>query len=108
VCAELAAVEEVAWQNYVGKRKAPRTVKAGPGFADPDYDLSIEWKQTHDRLLGAEAKLRLGIAYAKAGKKDDALKTLGEVKAGGGLSDLAKYWTILINHPTGAAGFPAK
>jgi tetratricopeptide (TPR) repeat protein len=55
-----------------------------------------------------EAKLRLGIAYAKAGKKDDALKTLGEVKAGGGLSDLAKYWTILINHPTGAAGFPAK
>jgi multimeric flavodoxin WrbA len=56
VSAELAAVEEVAWNNYAGARKAPRTVKAGPGFADPDYDLSIEWKQTRDRLLAAEAR----------------------------------------------------
>lgn len=53
---ELARVEEVAWQAYQGTRKAPRTVKAGPGFADPDYDLSIEWKQAHDRLLAAEAR----------------------------------------------------
>ncbi|MEK0397257.1 hypothetical protein WNX13_09600, partial [Lactobacillus delbrueckii] len=43
VSRELAAVEEVAWQAYKDKRKAPRTEKAGPGFADPDYDLSIEW-----------------------------------------------------------------
>jgi len=56
VAGELAKVEEIAWQAYQDKRKAPRTVKAGPGFADPDYDLSIEWKQTHDRLLAAEAK----------------------------------------------------
>ncbi|MFL6672533.1 MAG: flavodoxin family protein [Massilia sp.] len=56
VGAELAAVEEVAWHNYVDKHKAPRTVKAGPGFADPDYDLSIEWKATRDRLLAAEAR----------------------------------------------------
>jgi multimeric flavodoxin WrbA len=56
VAGELAALEEVAWNNYVGKRKAPRTVKAGPGFADPDYDLSIEWKETRDRLLAAEAR----------------------------------------------------
>ena len=56
VAGELAKVEEIAWQAYQDKRKAPRTVKAGPGFADPDYDLSIEWKQTRDRLLAAEAK----------------------------------------------------
>lgn len=56
VAGELAKVEEIAWQAYQDKRKAPRTVKAGPGFADPDYDLSIEWKQAHDRLLAAEAK----------------------------------------------------
>jgi len=56
VADELAAVEEVAWQAYHGKRKAPRTVKAGPGFADPDYDLSIEWKEAHERLLAAEAR----------------------------------------------------
>ncbi|WP_313706794.1 flavodoxin family protein [Massilia sp.] len=56
VADELAAVEEVAWQAYHDKRKAPRTVKAGPGFADPDYDLSIEWKEAHERLLAAEAR----------------------------------------------------
>jgi tetratricopeptide (TPR) repeat protein len=55
-----------------------------------------------------EAKLRLGIAYAKAGKKDDAIKTFESVKAGGGLSDLAKYWIILVNHPTGAPGLATK
>lgn len=52
----LAAVEEVAWQNYVNSHKSPLTVKAGPGFADPDYDLSVEWKAAHDRLLAAEAR----------------------------------------------------
>lgn len=56
VADELAAVEEVAWQAYRDKRKAPRTVKAGPGFADPDYDLSIEWRAAHERLLAAEAR----------------------------------------------------
>jgi multimeric flavodoxin WrbA len=56
IAGELAAVEEVAWKAYVDSRKAPVTVKAGPGFADPDYDLSIEWKETHDRLLAAEAR----------------------------------------------------
>lgn len=49
------AIEEVAWDAYTHGRKAPRTVKAGPGFADPDYELSVEWKETHDRLLAAEA-----------------------------------------------------
>jgi hypothetical protein len=49
-----------------------------------------------------EGKLRLAIAQFRAGHKDDALKTLQEIKAGAGLSDLAKYWTILINHPTTA------
>src|SRR6476660_2672450 len=53
---ELAAVEEVAWQAYVNSHKAPVTVKAGPGFADPDYELSAEWKEAHERLLAAEAK----------------------------------------------------
>jgi multimeric flavodoxin WrbA len=53
---ELAAVEEVAWHAYVDSHKAPVTVKAGPGFADPDYDLSVEWKEAHDRLLAAEAR----------------------------------------------------
>jgi multimeric flavodoxin WrbA len=52
--AELAVVEEIAWNNYRESRKAPVTEKAGPGFADPDYDLSVEWKAARDRLLAAD------------------------------------------------------
>jgi tetratricopeptide (TPR) repeat protein len=50
-----------------------------------------------------EAKLRLGMAYARAGKKDQAIKTFETVKGSGGAADIAKYWILLVNHPnTGA------
>ncbi|MRW90699.1 NADPH-dependent FMN reductase [Duganella sp. FT80W] len=52
----LAQVEQVAWRNYDAGRKAPRTRKAGPGFADPEYELSVEWTATRDRLLAAEKR----------------------------------------------------
>jgi multimeric flavodoxin WrbA len=52
---DIARLEEVAWQNYQDGRKAPVTQKAGAGCADPDYDLSVEWKAARDRLLAAEA-----------------------------------------------------
>jgi multimeric flavodoxin WrbA len=54
----LARVAEIAWHNYRDSRKAPVTRKAGPGFADPDYDLSAEWRETRERLLAAEKKQR--------------------------------------------------
>jgi multimeric flavodoxin WrbA len=53
----IGRLEEIAWRNYQDGRKAPRTEKAGPGFADPDYDLSIEWREARERLLAA-AKLQ--------------------------------------------------
>lgn len=43
VAAELERVAAVAWDGYANSRKSPRTGKAGPGFADPDYDLAIDW-----------------------------------------------------------------
>jgi tetratricopeptide (TPR) repeat protein len=48
---------------------------------------------------GDEARLRLGVAYYQAGRKDEAVKAFESVKAGGGLSDLAKYWIILAKQP---------
>jgi len=54
--AALAQVEEVAWKNYQEGRKAPVTQKAGSEFADPDYDLSVDWKATRDSLLAAEQR----------------------------------------------------
>src|SRR5471030_745289 len=47
----------------------------------------------------AELKLPLGIAQAKAGKKAAALATLKTVKGTDGAADLARYWTLQINHP---------
>ncbi len=44
----------MAWDNYSQGRKAPLTQAAGPGFADPDYALSLEWSATRARLLEAE------------------------------------------------------
>jgi len=57
-----------------------------------------------------EARLRLGIANAFGGHKDEAIKIFESVKAGGGLSDLAKYWIVLVNQPgqIAAPAAPAK
>ena len=52
----IARLEAIAWDAYDKDRKAPRTVKAGKEFADPDYDLSVEWLETRNRLKAAEAR----------------------------------------------------
>ncbi len=52
----LARLEIIAWEAYKEGRKAPVTVKAGPGFKDPSYDLSVEWRATRDKLLAAQTR----------------------------------------------------
>jgi multimeric flavodoxin WrbA len=49
-------LEAIAWDNYIHSHKSPITEKAGPGYADPDYDLSVEWRATHERLLEVQAR----------------------------------------------------
>jgi len=54
--AERTAIERlahIAWHNHEDNHKAPLTAPAGPGFADPGYALSVEWRQTHERLQRA-------------------------------------------------------
>ena len=46
-----------------------------------------------------EAKLRLGEAYAAAGKKSQAISTLKTVGGKDGTADLARYWIMAINRP---------
>ncbi len=50
---ELTAVIDAAWEAYSAYRKSPRTRKAGPGYADPDYDLSTDWLATRAALEDA-------------------------------------------------------
>ena len=52
--AEISRIVEVAWDGYDVYRKSPRTRKAGPGFAEPDHELVIEWLETRDRIQQAE------------------------------------------------------
>ncbi len=56
--AALSRVEAVAWEAYKDSRKSPVTEKAGKGYADPGYDLSVEWVGTRDRLRRADAVRR--------------------------------------------------
>ena len=52
----IARFEEITWQAYTGGRKAPFTQKAGPGYADPDYDLSVEWVAAKQRIDAAQLR----------------------------------------------------
>src|SRR4030065_2188195 len=54
--ASIARLEEIAWQAYTEYRKSPFTQKAGPGYADPDYDLSSEWVATKQRIHAAQLR----------------------------------------------------
>ncbi|HEY0586253.1 MAG TPA: flavodoxin family protein [Pseudoduganella sp.] len=54
--AEIAKLEEVAWQNFSDGRKAPVTEAAGPGYADPGCELSVEWKAASARLQAADMR----------------------------------------------------
>ena len=35
--------------------RAPRTRKAGPGYADPDYDLAVDWIAAREAILDARS-----------------------------------------------------
>lgn len=51
---EIDAIVEAAWDAYVHSRKAAVTRKAGPGFADPDYELAVDWLDAREAILAAQ------------------------------------------------------
>jgi multimeric flavodoxin WrbA len=53
---ELDRIAAAAWNAYEHSRKAPRTRKAGSEFADPDYDLSIDWLAARDAIRDAQRR----------------------------------------------------
>jgi NADPH-dependent FMN reductase len=54
--AELKAVVSAAWDAYSDGRKAPHTRKAGPGFADPDYEIAVDWLEARKEIENARAR----------------------------------------------------
>jgi multimeric flavodoxin WrbA len=51
---ELNAIAEIAWEAYEDERKSPRSRKAGSGFADPEYELSVEWLGARQAIIDAQ------------------------------------------------------
>src|SRR3569833_3996012 len=51
--ADIDRLIAAAWDGYDNGRKAPRTRKAGPGYAAPDYAHSVEWLAASRRLREA-------------------------------------------------------
>lgn len=53
VAAEIDAIVDIAWNNYDQYRKSPRTRRAGDDFANPDFELPVEWLAARDAILEA-------------------------------------------------------
>src|SRR5215204_5977364 len=53
---ELDAIVAAAWDAYSHSRKAPLTRKAGPGFADPAYEISVDWLAAREAILEAQRR----------------------------------------------------
>jgi multimeric flavodoxin WrbA len=73
---ELKRIAAAAWDGYSHSRKAPHTVKAGGDFADPDYDLSIEWLEASRAVKAAQrihedAKTRSRILLINASARTE-------------------------------------
>ncbi|NRR30116.1 tetratricopeptide repeat protein [Oxalobacteraceae bacterium] len=69
------------------------------GKTDKGLELMTQAVKMDSARRPEELKLHLGIAQAQAGKKAAALATLKTVKGTEGAADLARYWTLQINHP---------
>ena len=55
---EIEALLPTAWISYHDYHKSPVTRKAGKGFADPSYDLSVEWLAARENIKAAERAWR--------------------------------------------------
>ncbi len=51
---QVADITDVAWKVYDEYHKSPRKRTAGLGFADPEFELPIEWLDTRERVREAE------------------------------------------------------
>jgi multimeric flavodoxin WrbA len=85
---------DIAYKAYLEGRKAPKTQKAGSRYADPNYDLSVEWvaakeeinkaQKVHDDVNGPRRILLISASH-----RDDHTCP-GEISKSSRLFDIAK------------------
>jgi tetratricopeptide (TPR) repeat protein len=69
------------------------------GQADKGLKLMETAAKASNLKYPDDVKLRLGEAYAAAGKKQQAINTFKSVNGKDGTGDLARYFIMAINHP---------
>jgi hypothetical protein len=53
---ELSSIVAAAWDAYSNSRKSPLTRRAGKGFADPDYEIAVDWLAAREAILEAQRR----------------------------------------------------
>ena len=53
---EVERLTGIAWEAYDDNRKSAYSRKAGPGFADPEHELSLEWLETRAAIQEAQRR----------------------------------------------------
>ena len=53
---ELDKIAAAAWDGYSHHRKSPHTRPAGPGYADPGYELATDWLAARAAVDAAQAR----------------------------------------------------
>ncbi len=100
----ISRVEAIAWQAYEEGRKSPITQKAGPRFADPDYDMSVEWLATKASIEKAQA------AWGDAAIPSRVLLVCGSARNDGTCpGEISKTWRLTesVRHVVEGLGLEA-
>ena len=66
---EIERITAVAWDSYSQYRKSVHVQKAGPGYAQPDYELSTDWIAAADAVR-AESFARFEATLEQEGVAD--------------------------------------
>lgn len=100
----IARLEAIAWEALQDGRKAPITRPAGPGFADPTYELSQQWLDTRARLQAAQKR------WSDSAAPSRVLLVCGSARNDGTCpGEVSKTWrlTELARHAVEGAGMQA-
>jgi multimeric flavodoxin WrbA len=55
---DIEHIIDIAWNGYEEYRKNPRKRPAGAGFAEPDFELPIEWLAAREAIRAAQERQR--------------------------------------------------
>lgn len=100
----IARLEAIAWEALQQGRKAPVTRPAGRGFADPAYEVSVQWLETRKRLKAAQKR------WGERASPSRVLLVCGSARNDGTCpGEVSKTWrlTELARHVVERAGMQA-